>query len=57
MARSVTQTEGARTARETEERQQTNLRKKKGKREDKNTWRGVTLLSVGSKVLAAGPEP
>ena len=28
------------------------LWKRKGDREDKNTWRGVTLLSVGSNVLA-----
>ena len=26
--------------------------KKKGKKADKNTWRGITLLSVGTKVLA-----
>ena len=26
--------------------------KNEGKREDKNTWRGITLLSVGSKLLA-----
>ncbi|CAE8670872.1 unnamed protein product, partial [Polarella glacialis] len=28
------------------------LWKKKGDRQDKNTWRGVTLLSVGTKLLA-----
>eukprot|EP00959_Pyramimonas_sp_CCMP1952_P197751 4135646-Pyramimonas_sp.AAC.1 len=28
------------------------LWKKKGNRADKNTWRGITLLSVGSKLLA-----
>ena len=28
------------------------LWKQKGSKEDKNTWRGVTLLSVGTKVLA-----
>ena len=28
------------------------LRKKKGSRKDKNTYRGITLLSVGSKLLA-----
>ncbi|CAE8616179.1 unnamed protein product, partial [Polarella glacialis] len=28
------------------------LWKKKGERQDKNTWRGVTLLSVGTKLLA-----
>ena len=28
------------------------LWKKKGCMKDKNTWRGVTLLSVGTKVLA-----
>ena len=28
------------------------LWKKKGSRADKNTWRGITLLSVGSKLLA-----
>ena len=28
------------------------LWKQKGKKEDRNTWRGVVLLSVGSKVLA-----
>ena len=28
------------------------LWKKKGSRRDKNTWRGITLLSVGSKLLA-----
>ena len=28
------------------------LWKRKGKRTDKNTWRGITLLSVGSKLLA-----
>ena len=28
------------------------LWKKKGNRKDKNTWRGITLLSVGSKLLA-----
>ena len=28
------------------------LWKKKGSRKDKNTWRGITLLSVGSKLLA-----
>ena len=28
------------------------LWKKKGKKSDKNTWRGVTLLSVGTKLLA-----
>ena len=27
------------------------LWKKKGKRSDKNTWRGITLLSVGTKLL------
>ena len=26
--------------------------KRKGKMSDKNTWRGITLLSVGSKILA-----
>ena len=28
------------------------LWKKKERKEDQNTWRGVTLLSVGSKLLA-----
>ena len=28
------------------------LWKKKGKKSDKNTWRGVTLLSVGAKLMA-----
>ena len=28
------------------------LWKRKGNREDKNTWRGITLLSVGSKLVA-----
>ena len=28
------------------------LWKKKGRRSDKNTWRGITLLSVGSKIMA-----
>eukprot|EP00969_Alexandrium_andersonii_P132040 5838916-Alexandrium_andersonii.AAC.1 len=25
---------------------------RKGKKADRNTWRGITLLSVGSKMLA-----
>ena len=28
------------------------LWKRKGSKKDKNTWRGITLLSVGSKLLA-----
>ena len=28
------------------------LWKRKGKKKDRNTWRGITLLSVGSKLLA-----
>ena len=28
------------------------LWKRKGNKKDKNTWRGITLLSVGSKLLA-----
>ena len=28
------------------------LWKRKGDRKDKNTWRGITLLSVGSKLMA-----
>ena len=28
------------------------LWKRKGNNRDKNTWRGITLLSVGSKLLA-----
>ena len=28
------------------------LRKRKGNKKDKNTWRGITLLSVGSKLPA-----
>eukprot|EP00969_Alexandrium_andersonii_P107415 4738442-Alexandrium_andersonii.AAC.1 len=28
------------------------LWKRKGKQSDRNTWRGITLLSVGSKLLA-----
>ena len=28
------------------------LVKRKGNKKDKNTWRGITLLSVGSKLLA-----
>ena len=28
------------------------LRKRKGHKKDKNTWRGITLLSVGTKLLA-----
>ena len=30
------------------------LWKRKGNKKDKNTWRGITLLSVGSKLLAQG---
>eukprot|EP00973_Karenia_brevis_P081633 11317712-Karenia_brevis.AAC.1 len=30
----------------------TPLWKKKGNRRNKNTWRGITLLSVGTKLLA-----
>ena len=29
------------------------LWKRKGNKKDKNTWRGITLLSVGSKLLGA----
>ena len=29
------------------------LWKRKGKNKDKNTWRGITLLSVGTKVIAS----
>ena len=33
------------------------LWKQKGDRADKQTWRGVTLLSVGTKVLARIRKP
>jgi hypothetical protein len=44
--------EGERWPKEWKIALQVPLWKKKGDRKDKNTWRGITLLSVGSKLLA-----